>query len=129
MTQPPSLKPLLALLPELVEQLPAGLTVLDPQGKVLYYNPAAAEFLDRKPEYIGRDVRQFHQPATNRKVDAILASYRKGSRKAHTWQFNREGKILQIRVRPLVVEGRFVALLHNVLPVKAQSAPNPDDVE
>jgi hypothetical protein len=42
----------------ILEQAGVGVTILDRHGTVMYYNKWASEHLDRKPEYIGNDVRK-----------------------------------------------------------------------
>jgi ATP/maltotriose-dependent transcriptional regulator MalT len=47
----------------ILEQAGVGVTIVDRNGSVLFYNKWAAEHLDRKPEYLGRDVRERHHRA------------------------------------------------------------------
>ena len=65
------------LIESAVEQMPASLTILDAKGTILYYNQYAESIVDRKPEYIGRDVRDFHIAKSNQKLDRILEEYAK----------------------------------------------------
>lgn len=108
------------LLQTAAHQMPAALTVLDLEGNILFYNDYSATFLDRKPEYIGRDVRDFHKPASNEKVDRILKSYAEGSREIYTWQLPRDGNLFQVRVAPLIQDEKCTGLLHVVMPVVAK---------
>jgi hypothetical protein len=55
----------------LIEHAGMGVTILDREGRVMFYNQWAANRLDRKPEYIGKDVRN-HREERSR----ILASTR-----------------------------------------------------
>ena len=114
---------MLPMLEKALHQMPAALTVLDLTGKVLFYNDFSASFLDRKPEYIGRDVRGFHLAASNEKVDYILKSYARGSTEMFTWQLSRDGNLFQVRVAPLMEDGKCTGLLHVVLPVLEGAAP------
>jgi PAS domain S-box-containing protein len=100
-----------------IEQMPAGLTILDPQGRILYYNQYAESIVDRKPDYIGRDVRDFHIPSSNQKIDRILAEYARGSNEVHTWQLDTGGMLRQIRVAPLYADGAYQGLIHLVMPI------------
>jgi PAS domain-containing protein len=43
-------------LPLILDNLAAAITVIDLEGRMLYYNEYGAQILDRKPEYMGRDV-------------------------------------------------------------------------
>jgi DUF438 domain-containing protein len=93
-------------------QLAVAVTVLDLEGRLLYYNDYAAAILDRRPEYLGRDVRELHQPASAEKITRILESYRHGSRQEEAWTLSRAGRRYGIRVAPWVVEGRPAGLVH-----------------
>ena len=99
--------------------MPAALTVLDLKGNILFYNDFSTTLLDRKPEYIGRDVRDFHKPVSNEKVDRILKSYAEGLRDIYTWQLPRDGKLLQVQVAPLIEDEKCTGLVHVVIPVMA----------
>ena len=105
------------LIESAVEQMPASLTILDAKGTILYYNQYAESIVDRKPEYIGRDVRDFHIAKSNRKLDRILEEYAKGKKDVHTWQLDTGGVLRQVRVAPLYVDGRYVGLAHVVMPI------------
>ena len=103
------------LIPSAVSEMPVGLTLLDLEGRILYFNNYATKILDRKPEYLGRDVRGFHQnPDSNRKIDRILEGYKAGDKAEHHWQLPREGRMFGIRVAPLTISGRTVGLIHTV---------------
>lgn len=109
------------LLEKALHQMPAALTILDLKGNLLFYNDFSTTFLDRKPEYLEQDVRDYHQAASNEKIDQILSSYAEGSREMHTWQLQREGNLFQVRVAPLIEDGQCTGLLHVVLPVVGRS--------
>jgi DUF438 domain-containing protein len=94
-------------------QMPVAVTVLDPAGRLLFYNDHAPSLLDRRPEYLGLPVQGHHkQQASVEKVEAILAAYRDGQRQEHAWFFQRQGKTLAVRVAPWVVEGQLKGLIH-----------------
>ena len=40
-------------LAKVLDKIPAGITVIDKEGHILYYNEYCAKYVDRKPEYIG----------------------------------------------------------------------------
>jgi DUF438 domain-containing protein len=44
-----------------LENVPAGITIVDPGGRILFYNEFCTRYVDRKPEYIGKDIRFCHQ--------------------------------------------------------------------
>jgi DUF438 domain-containing protein len=65
-----------------LETIPAGITVIDLEGRMLYYNEFGSRFVDRKPEYIGKDMRNCHQKhASIEKIDRILSELKADKRK------------------------------------------------
>jgi len=43
-----------------------AVTIIDPNGTMIYYNQHSAKILDRKPEYIGTDIHSHHKmPGSN----------------------------------------------------------------
>lgn len=104
------------IMPAVVSAMPVALTLCDLMGRVLYYNNYATKILDRKPEYIGRDVRELHQVQKSRdRITEILAAYGKDGREEYTWRLSREGREFQVRVAPLVLGGDCLGLIHTVL--------------
>jgi len=62
-----------------MECMGVGVTIIDTEGTLLYYNRQAARILDRKPEYIGKDIHPHHKKAdSNRKFDFMLQAFQKG---------------------------------------------------
>jgi len=104
------------IMPAVVSAMPVALTLCDLEGRLLYFNNYATKILDRQPEYIGRDVRELHQvPKSRDKITAILSDYGQGNREEHTWRLSREGREFQVRVAPLVLQGRILGLIHTVM--------------
>ena len=97
---------------ELLSQMPAALTILDQQGRLLYYSPYAPKILDRRPEYLGRDVRELHQPASAAKITAILEAYARGERREYTWTLERDGRLYGVRVAPWIRQDQWAGVLH-----------------
>lgn len=96
-----------------LSQMPTAVTVLDTEGRLLFYNDRAPGMLDRRPEYLGLPVQGHHrQAASVAKVEAILAGYRDGQRQEHAWFFQRQGKTLVVRVAPWVEDGQLKGLIH-----------------
>jgi DUF438 domain-containing protein len=100
---------------ELLDQLPVAVTLLDRQGIIKFYNQYAPTVLDRKPEYVGRDIREFHQPVSNAKLDRIFAAYGQGGREEYCWRLQRGDKEFMVRVRPWLAEGQWAGLVHTVM--------------
>lgn len=110
-----------AILTKAVDTMPVALSLVDPHGRLIFYNDYAPNILDRRPELIGRDVRDCHQvQASNDKIDRLLEYYRGGGTDEHTWQLNRDGIWYRIRVAPLFEEGRLVALVHTATKLGAE---------
>lgn len=101
----------------LVEQAGVGVTVLDRNGTVLHYNTWAAEHLDRKPEYIGTDVRGRHRRAvTNPRFDAMVALFENGRTEPVRYVARPYGKTtILVTVSPIRVDGEMVGFSQIVL--------------
>lgn len=96
-------------------QAAVAVTVLDLEGRLLFYSRHAPRLLDRRPSYLGRDVRELHQPASAAKMTAILAAYAAGGREEFTWQLHRGEKVFTVRVAPLELSGANRGLVHTVM--------------
>ncbi|WP_051342206.1 PAS domain-containing protein [Pseudonocardia spinosispora] len=101
----------------LLEQAGVGVTIVDRTGRVLYYNKWADEHLDRKPEYIGNDVRDRHrQPITNPRFDAMIALFEEGRVEPVRYVARPYGKtIILVTVSPIWVDGELVGFSQIVL--------------
>lgn len=100
---------------ELLDQAPVAVTVLDRQGGIVFYNRYAATIVDRKPEYLGRDIREFHKPGSNAKVDGMLRAYAQGGREEYFWRLKRGDREFQVRVCPWLQDGQWAGLVHTVM--------------
>lgn len=99
-----------------VDQMAVALTVIDLEARIVFFNDFATRILDRKPEYIGMDIRECHKvQASNDKIDKILDSYKNGSTEQHTWQLPRDGNLFAVRVAPLIMDGKPQGLVHTVM--------------
>ncbi|MGD8982642.1 MAG: PAS domain-containing protein [Desulfobacteraceae bacterium] len=57
----------------MLDQIAAAITVIDLEGCMLYYNEYSAQVLDRKPEYLGKNVRFCHEKQeSNDRIDRML---------------------------------------------------------
>ena len=62
-----------------IDLMGVAVTIIDTEGRLLYYNRHAEKILDRKPEYIGEDLRTHHKkPASNEKFDAMMLAFEQG---------------------------------------------------
>ena len=102
-----------------LDALPVGVTITDPQGGILFYNRQAAEWLDRRPEYLGRDVRACHeQKSTIEKIDQFLAEFRAGRTQSYIYQAVRKDRALRVTISPIFQNGEFWACLQMVDTIK-----------
>jgi sensor histidine kinase regulating citrate/malate metabolism len=101
----------------ILEQAGVGVTILDRHGTVMYYNKWASEHLDRKPEYIGNDVRKRHRRAvTNPRFDAMLKLFEDGRVEPVRYVARPYGKTtILVTVSPIRVEGELVGFSQIVL--------------
>ena len=76
-------KPSNELISRAVESMAVAVSIIDTEGTLVYYNRQAETILDRKPEYIGNDIRTHHNnPASNQKIDRMLEAFKKGKNAA-----------------------------------------------
>ena len=101
----------------ILEQAGVGVTILDRHGTVMYYNKWASEHLDRKPEYIGTDVRKRHRRAvTNPRFDAMLRLFEEGRVEPVRYVARPYGKTtILVTVSPIRVNGELVGFSQIVL--------------
>lgn len=98
---------------EVLEQIPAGITLVDLDGRLKYYNSEAARLLDRRPDYIGREVTACHKKQDSiEKIKEMIASFQKGRQEPFHWEIERFGKRLLISFSPFKMEGNLVGCLH-----------------
>jgi PAS domain S-box-containing protein len=97
-----------------LEIMPLAVTIIDLDGTILYYNRHAADHLDRKPEYIGRDVRFCHNEASSEKITRLLDRFRAGRPEPEHWELIRDGKKMFVTASPLDRDGVPYGMLHTV---------------
>jgi DUF438 domain-containing protein len=101
----------------LIEHAGMGVTILDREARVMFYNQWAANRLDRKPEYIGKDVRNHHRrKITNPRFDAMLKLFEEGRTDPVHYVARPYGKItILVTVSPIKVDGELVGYSQIVL--------------
>jgi sensor histidine kinase regulating citrate/malate metabolism len=98
---------------EILEWAGVGVTILDAEGTVLYYNRWAAEHLDRRPEYLGQDV---GDTVTNPRFDAMIALFENGRREPVRYVARPYGRTtILVTVSPILVDGRIAGYSQIVL--------------
>jgi DUF438 domain-containing protein len=106
----------------LLDQLPVGITVIDMAGRIRYYNEYCARLVDRKPEYLGEDIRSCHKKAESvAAIDRILDDIQAGRRKEVYYETERKGKTLAITISPYEVDGKRVGTIQSIV-IKRSSA-------
>jgi PAS domain-containing protein len=101
----------------LLEQVGVGVTIVDRDGKVMYYNKWADEHLDRSPDYLGHSVHErHHRKITNPRFDAMLKLFVDGRVEPVHYVARPYGKItILVIVSPIRIDGEFVGLSQLVL--------------
>jgi len=99
-----------------MECMGVAVTLIDTEGTLLYYNKEAARILDRKPEYIGKDVHSHHKKAaSNRKLDWVLQDFQKGRTEPFYYEVKPYGKIIVVILSPILENGKFIGCIQSVL--------------
>ena len=97
-----------------MDQMPVGVTVIDLNRRILYYNEYCAQIVDRKPEYIGRDIKDCHQKNESiRKIDGILEDIKSGLRHQFKYEATRSGRTLSVTVSPYRVKGNLTGFIQS----------------
>ena len=97
--------------------LGVAVTIIDPKGKLLYYNNHAAKILDRKPEYIGNDVYQYHKKAkSNDKIKSMIHEFQNGRISPFLYEAKPYGKSIFVTVSPILSDGKFIGCVQSVIP-------------
>jgi DUF438 domain-containing protein len=92
-------------------------TIIDLEGRLLYYNYHAEKVLDRKPEYIGRKIFEFHKKdASNEKIKTMLHEFRNGRKDPIRYQARPYGKTIHVTVSPIIVDGVCIGCVQSVIP-------------
>jgi DUF438 domain-containing protein len=108
----------------LYDVLPIPISVVDVDGRLQYYNSAAAALFDRKPEYIGQDIRSCHQKSSSRaKIDDLLVYIKDPDKSAASYRVERNGKSYRIVISRLVVAGKLEGFVQSVLQEHIEPTP------
>ena len=99
-----------------IECMGVAVTIIDTEGTLLYYNKQAAEILDRKPEYIGKDIHSHHKKGdSNRKLDVMLQDFQKGRKDPFYYQAKPYGRIILVTFSPIFENGKFIGCVQTVM--------------
>ncbi len=103
-------------IPLILDKIPVAITVIDLEGNILFYNEYSSRVLDRKPEYLGTDIRDCHQkPETNDKIDRMLAEFKAGRREDFFYEAFRYGKDIAVTLSPFEADGRLIGCIQSVI--------------
>ena len=104
-----------AQIPLIVDIIPVAITIIDLEGHILFYNDYSSQVLDRKPEYLGSDIRDCHQkPETNARIDTMLNEFEAGRREAFYYEAFRYGKNIAVTLLPFEVDGQLIGCVQSV---------------
>ena len=99
-------------LARVLDKTPAGITVIDKEGHILYYNEYCARFVDRKPEYIGKNIAFCHKkPESMEKIKKILSEINEGKRKEFYYETQRGENKLGVTVSPFDIDGKQIGFI------------------
>lgn len=107
----------------ILNALAVAVTITDLTGAILFYNDCAPGILDRKPEYIGRDIRACHKnPESIRKIDSMLAEFQQGRKEPFSYSAERNGARLVVTFSPFYIEGAFAGLIQMATKISHNTA-------
>jgi len=85
---------------------------VDAVGIMLFYNECARRILDRRPEYVGRDVREcHHKTETVQQIDSLLMEFRAGRKEPFSYSSMRNGSQLFVSFSPYNVDGELIGVI------------------
>lgn len=95
----------------IVNTLAEGVVVVDPEGRILFANPAASEILGwSREEMLGKNWRELVAPLFHRQVEEELRRRREGKEGAYeTLLLHKSGRHIPafVHARPLFTDGQF----------------------
>jgi DUF438 domain-containing protein len=82
---------------------------------LLHYNKQASKILDRKPEYIGKDIHSHHKKATsNKKIDLMFQDFQKRRTEPFHYQAKPYGKTILVTLSPILENGKFIGCIPSI---------------
>ena len=104
-----------AQIPLMIDMIPVAITVIDLEGHILFYNDYSSQVLDRKPEYLGMDIRDCHQkPQTNARIDEMLNAFKAGRLEDFYYEAFRYEKNICVTLAPFEVDGQLIGCIQSV---------------
>ena len=98
-----------------MECLSVAVTIIDTRGTLLYYNKQAAKILDRRPEYIGKDVYSHHMKATStEKLKSMIQDFQNGRTEPFHYEAKPYGKTILVTLSPLLENDTCIGCAQSV---------------
>ena len=103
-------------LSSLLDQLPAAVSILDLDARLAYYSENAPNFVNRKPEFLGKDIRNCHKlQSSNERIEAIIEGFKTGNREPVSYIANPYGEELRITIVPFIVGRTLLGCIQHVV--------------
>lgn len=110
---------------QFIDQLPLKVSLIDLDGRLVFYSDSGSNLLDRRPELIEQDVRDCHaEAASSERTTRILEAYKNGGRQEYVWRVERDGVRFAVRVGPWVEQGRVLGLIHAAMVINGPLEPD-----
>lgn len=101
-------------IPLIIDKIPVAITVIDLKGNILLYNKYSSQILDRKPEYLGTDIRNCHQKSDSiDKINNMLAEFNTGRSEDFYYETIRNEKHIAVTLSPFKVDGELVGCIQS----------------
>jgi PAS domain S-box-containing protein len=99
-----------------IDQMTVAVTVIDTEGRLLYYNRYAEKILDRKPEYIGQDLRSHHKkPSSNERFNAMMLTFEQGRTEPYSYEASPYEEVILVTLSPIRVDEQFIGCVQVVM--------------
>ena len=119
-------------LEKLLDQIPVGLTYVDPDGVILYRNRTAAQRPSPGPREKGKNIRNCHaQDESLKKIGKIFDDFNQGRKIPHHYVSQRTGIQELVTLVPIFQEDRFIGCVSVIHPleIKGEKRTFPSGVE
>jgi len=88
-------------LAQVLDKVPAGITVIDSEWRILYYNEYCGRYVDRRPEYLGESILSCHKKGSSiDRIKQMLSSLAEGKQQEVYYETQRGDTRLAVTVVP-----------------------------
>lgn len=99
-----------------VDCMGVAATIIDTEGEIVYYNKQAEMTLDRKPEYVGNKVFDYHKKeSSNNRINEMLQAFKQGRTEPFHYDAKPYGNPIAVTVAPILDDGIFVGCVQTVI--------------